>query len=178
VKTFAVAAASLAILAAPAAGQDAKPLTVEQCIGVLNGLNSLNWAGQQLNEPNDKKPADAKQYKLGDARFTISMDISSLDPVRAAFQRSQQGFLAEQPVLPAVDKDGKTADGKMATPELQQAIADQNKAFQAHQIADLAKPCPVAPGRLKLQELKIGDNPDQNAIPPSVLAAFSPIVDK
>lgn len=169
------AAIILAVCAAaalPAAAQDAKPLTVEQCIGVLAGLKSLNWAGQQLGEDFKARPADAKQYKLGDARLTIAMDTAALEPILTAYQRSQQGFMSEQPVLPAA------ADGKPVPPEVQQVIAEQNRAFQKHQLDDLKQPCPVTLGRIRSVDLKIGDGPDQNAIPPSVLGAFSPIVDK
>ncbi len=137
----------------------------------MSGLNSLNWVGQQLNEEPSKKPADAKQYKLGDARFTIALDISALTPILSAYQRSQQGFVAELPPVPPA------SDGK-PPPEAAQMQADQNRQVIAHQVGDLAKPCPVTPGRLKLQELKLGDAADQNAIPPAVLAAFSAIVDK
>ena len=168
-------AVAASLLSFPALADDAKPLTVEQCMTVLNGLNSLNWVGQQLGEGPEKKPADAKQYKLGEARFTIALDISSLSPVRDAYVRGNQQFMAELPPIPPAP------EGKQPMPEAQQMQADQNRQAIAYQVATLAKPCPVSlttSGRLKLQELKLGDGPDQNAIPPSVLAAFSQIVDK
>lgn len=166
-KRFAIALAAALACTPASAGE---PFTVEQCITILSGLNSLNWAGQQLNDQG--RPADAKQYKLGDARFTISEDIQALTGVLTVYQRAQQQFMAELPPIPSVDQN------KPVPPEVQQMQADQNKRAIANQIAMLARPCNVTPGRLKLGELKLGDGPDQNAIPPSVLAAIAPIVDR
>lgn len=165
-------AAILVASVTTAAAGDTQPLTVEQCIGILTGLNSLNWVGQQLGEDQSKRPTDAKQYKLGDTRFTIARDIAALSPVMMGYQRAQQEFLAELPPIPKADP------GKPEPPEAAVMQADQNKRSIANQLAMLKKPCDVVPGRLKLQELKLGDAPEQNPIPPSVLAAFSLIVDQ
>ncbi len=153
----------------PALSQDAKPFTVEQCINILTGLKALDCAGQQLN---GTCSADAKQYKLGDARFTIGMNIQALAPVLVEFQRAQQKYMMELPPIPQPEA------GKPVPPEIAAMQAQQNRESVANQIAMLAKPCSVTPGRLKQSELKLGDAPDQNAIPPSVLAAFGSIVDK
>jgi hypothetical protein len=167
---FARAAAALAlILAVPAASDDVKPLTVEQCINVLAGLKALDCAGEQLN---GTCPADAKQYKLGDARLTIGMNVAALTPVLTEFQRAQQKYMMELPRVPTPEA------GKPVPPEVADMRAQQDRESVANQLAMLAKPCNVQPGRLKQSELKLGDGADQNAIPPSVFAAFSPIVDK
>jgi hypothetical protein len=167
-KIAAALAASL-LACIPAAAEDAKPLTVEQCINILAGLKSLDCAGQQLNS---QCPADAKQYKLGDARLTIGMNVAALTPVLTEFQRAQQKYMMELPRVPTPEA------GKPVPPEVADMRAQQDRESVANQLAMLAKTCNVQLGRLKQSELKLGDGPDQNAIPPSVFAAFSPIVDK
>jgi hypothetical protein len=173
---FKIALAAVAFSAAPALAQDKATYTVEQCITILNGLNALNCVGQQLN---GSCAPDAKQYKLGDTRYDIGRDISALTGILTDYQRAQQKFMAELPPIP--DYDHGSADHPKPVPlEVQQAQADQNKKSITNQIAMLGKPCVMGGPllRLKQPDLKMGDNPDQNAIPPSVFAAFSPIVDK
>ncbi len=160
------------IFATIAVAQDQPRLTVEQCITVLSGLKTLDWQGKQIGEDVSKRPADAKQYKLGDARYTIALDIAALDPILTSYQRAQQQFIAELPAIPP------TPEGKTPTTEILQMQAEQNKKSIANQIAMLAKPCTVMPGHLKLSEMKLGDDAEHNAIPPSAFAAFSLIVDK
>ncbi len=167
-KAIYVAAAFLALIV-PAAAQDKPSLTVEQCINVLTGLKSLDCAGQQLN---GTCPPDAKQYKLGDARFTIGMNIQALSPVLTEYQRAQQKFMMELPRVPT------TEPGKPVPPEIADMKAQQDREAVANQLAMLAKPCTVAPGHLKQSDLKLGEGADQNAIPPSVIAAFGAIIDK
>lgn len=163
-----------AAFATSAIAQDQPKLTVEQCITILSGLNTLNCAGQQLG---GSCAPDAKQYKLGDARYTIGANIQALTPVLTTYQRAQQQFMAELPTIP--DYDHGTADHpKPAPPEVLAMVTDQNKKSLANQVAMLAKSCNVVPGHLKLQELKLGDDPDHNAIPPSVLGAISAIIDR
>lgn len=156
------------LAAAPAVADDAKPLTVEQCINVLTGLTSLNFNGQQLNDPT--RPPDAKQYKLGPARVKIALDISALTPVLTAAQAAQQGYLAELPALPATEPN-------KASPEHDAALAEQNKKAVANWQKLIKADCPVVPGHLNAADLKIGDGPDENQYPPNVLSAIAPIVD-
>jgi hypothetical protein len=161
-----------AFAASPVIADDAKPqLTVEQCINILYGLNSLNYAGQQFGDPK-QAPADAKQYKLGPARMTIAFNVAALTPILTAAQSAQQGFVRELPPLPAAEP------GKPDSPERVDAAAKQNKQAQANWEAIIHAPCPFVPGHLKEKELKIGDGPDENAIPPSVLGALVPIIDR
>jgi hypothetical protein len=147
----------------------AEGLTVEQCISILTGLNALNCVGQQLG---GQCPADVKQYKLGEARYTIAMAIAGLGPILNAVQEAQRKYIAELGPLPPAPAEGKVSA------EYNEAVNKQNKLVGANQVALLAKPCNVQPGHLKLSELHLGDGTDQNPIPPSVLAAFAPIVDK
>lgn len=164
---------ALVMSGASATADDAKqPLSTEQCILVLNGLNALGWAGQQLGEDAKQKPADAKQYKLGEARYTIALDIARLTDVMVAYQRGVQAALRELPAVPQQEP------GKAKTPEAISIEAENNKRAVDIQTKALSKPCDVTPGRLKMTELKIGDGADQNQFPVSVLAAFSLIVDQ
>jgi hypothetical protein len=170
-KRLSLVVVSFVGFATAALADDVKPLTVEQCITVFNGLSSLSWAGQQLNEETSRRPADAKQYKLGEARFTISMDIAALSTVITAYQRAQRAAFDELPALPSVDQN------KQIPPEVQQMKMDNDRRIAKIQNDMMTRKCDVTPGRLKLSELKLGDGPDQNAIPPNVLAAFSFIID-
>jgi hypothetical protein len=159
-----------AIFAAPAAAQDAKPLTIEQCINILAGLNSLSYVGQQYND-SSKPPGDAKQYKLGPARMTIATDIAALSQVLSNAQRAQQGFQSELPPLPAAEP------GKPDSSARVDAANEQNKAAAKNWRTILDGPCNVQPGHLNAPDLKIGDGPDENSYPPPVLGALVPIID-
>jgi hypothetical protein len=159
-------------LSAAAIADDAKPqLTVEQCINILGGLNSLGYVGQSLNDTS-RPPADAKQYKLGAARMTVALDISVLTPVLTAAQNAQQGFLRELPPLPPVDPK------KPDSPERADAVAARNNAAAANWQAIIQKSCPVQVVHIKASDLKIGDGPDENAFPPTVLGTIWPIIDR
>ena len=175
----------LALIAALAAGlaassvkaEDAKSLTIEQCINILGGLNALNYVGQPLNDPNpNKPPPDAKQYKLGPARMTIGLDISALTPVQTAAQNAQQNFFRELAPLPSNPPSWKP--GEPESSERIDAANKQNKAAAANWQEIIQKPCNVQPAHLKERELKIGDGPDENAFPPGVLAAIWPLIDR
>lgn len=171
---FAYAAIAAVLCAAPALADDAKPMTVEQCVTILTGLTSLNYAGQQLND-GTKAPDGAKQYKLGATRYNIAKDISDLQPVLTAAQRAQDDFIAKELTPLPVLTDGAKDAEKAAYFD---AVAKQKVATTANWTKILLGPCTVAPGRLKAADLNIGDDSGQNQIPPSVLAAISPIIDK
>lgn len=166
-----IVAAAIALAPIHAIAQEAKPLTVQQCLAIATGLNSLSYVGQQLGDDPKTKPADAKQYKLGAARMTIALDIAALGPVIDAAQKAQQGFIAELPPLPAPDP------GKVSSFARDDAIQEENKRAAVNQNKILAQPCNVSLARLKVSDLNIGDNADQNQIPPPVLAAIAPIID-
>lgn len=157
--------------ALPAHADAQKPLTVAQCIDILNGLNSLSWAGQQLLEPLTAKPADAKQYKLGALRFTISQDIAALTPVLTQAQTAQNGFSAELPPLPPGQPNKPDATERV------DAIRAQNNKLTLNWKEMTERPCPVTPGHLKFSDLKIGDGEGENQFPPSVLGAVFPLID-
>ena len=151
-------------------GKAEKAFTIEQCINILTGLTSLSYAGQQLNDAS-RAPTDSKQYKLGPARMKIALNIASMTPVFTAAQLAQNGFISELPSLPTAKDDDKSKA------QHDDAAKAQNKLVNDNWRKIIDQPCPVTPGRLSADDLKIGDGPEQNQIPPNVLAAISPIVD-
>jgi hypothetical protein len=168
-----ITAVAMIALITPSYAQTPKAsLTVEQCINILGGLNSLNWKGQQLNEAPGSKPANAEQYKLGISRFTIALDIAALTPILTSYQRAQQQFAQELPQPP------QTEAGKPSPSDAQRILNEDNKKLSNWQFKTMAEPCQVTLSHLKLADLKIGDGTDQNPIPVSVLAALTPIIDQ
>lgn len=174
-RKFAIAMfAAAAVIASPAAADEQKPagLTIEKCVTISLGLNSLNWAGQQLGQPGQTPPTDSKPYKFsGTTWLTIGQDIDALNQVVTEAQKAQQRFvgaLAFIPPAPPADK----ADPDAA------ARASENKQVNDNWQKIIAQPCNVTPGHIKASDLKIGSDPDSNAIPPSVLGALWPIIDR
>lgn len=100
-------------------------------------------------------------YKLGAARMTIALDIAALTPIWQASEKARIGMIAEI-------AGGK--DIQPGTPEY--------AAFVQRFDADLGKPCGLTLGHVKIADLKLGDGPDENAIPPTSLAAMVPIEDR
>lgn len=138
--------------------------TVGQCIAIYNGLNALNYVGQQLLS-GGPPPADAKQYKLGSVRMTVALDIAALTPIVEAARKAQAGFLAEQGLVPP-------------KPDDKAAIAAQNLKIDQYIQTIIEAPCHVELGHISLNDLRLGDGNDQNPIPPTVLSVLSPIIDK
>ena len=161
---IAAVAFPIAAIAQPA------PFTVEQCINLYGGLNSLNCAGEQLNDPSSCK-SDSKQYNLGAGRITVAVDLAALSPVVNGAQREQQGFVASLPPLP------KAEPGKPDSADRLDATTDQTKQASVHWRSILDAACPVSPGHLKADDMKIGDGDGKNAFPPSVLGALAPLID-
>jgi hypothetical protein len=139
-------------------------LTVNQCMTVNAGFEALRYAGAQLN---DQRPAppDARQYKLGEVRAIAAFSLSKLQRVMDAFAKARNAMAAEL----AADK--ANLDGNNFTPA---AAANLNQAMQKV----LDGPCDVQLDRIKLADLRLGDEGDRNQIPPSVVAALSPIIDR
>ena len=154
-------------------------LTVTQCLGVLNGLNALAYAGEQLGT-RTPAPADAKQYKLGALRFRIAEDIVALGPVQDAVQKAGQAVTKEAiAAFPLPDgvkstlKDGKTPD-----PAWNAVMQKRQERINADFTKALNAPCDVHPAHINLADLHIGDGPNENAVPVNVLAALVPIIDQ
>lgn len=151
----AVAAAAVAAAAPATAGA----FTVAECLSIESGLNALNYAGAQLRDQNPA-PAGARQYRLGAARWPVAMNLAALSRVSAAFAKSRAALILEV---------GGGKDVAPGTPEMGRLTDELQKI--------LDKPCDVAPARMKLGDLLLGDGADQNQIPPAVLGALAPIID-
>jgi hypothetical protein len=160
-----VIAAMLVSSSAYAQSNEPAQLTVNQCLQVLSGLNALNYVGQQLPNggTNEPRPQTTTQYKLGAARMTIALDIAALNAVQNAAQKAQQDIFNEV--------SGGKPTIQPYTPE--RGVYDSRITKEV-----LEKPCTVSPGRIKAADLKLGDGPDQNSIPPAVLSAILPIIDQ
>jgi len=140
---------------------DAAKFTVGQCLDILAGLNALNFVGQQLADQRQVPPTDARPYKLGATRLTLALDMAALRPIADATEKARQGLLNE------------IGSGKPIAPN-----SEESKRFFEKWQDTLNAPCPVTLGRIKAADLKIGDGPDDNPIPPAVLSALVPIIDQ
>lgn len=167
-KSAYLAAAGLVAATLCASAEEPKKLTMDECVNVYLGLANLDAFDRIVKDGSGEKVVKA-QYKLGDARMTIALDQGVLRPIVDAANKTRQSLLAE--MGPAPDDKTATAAEKAAYAK---ATAEAVSSFEA----SMKEPCPVTPGRIKLSDLKIGDGPEQNAIPPSVLAAIMPIVDR
>lgn len=158
--------ALIASVAAPSfsAHAEDKPasLTVSQCLTVLRGLRSLSGYERVIKENGVERAIANQQYKLGDARLTISLNIGELNRTEDAVSRSRTALMAE------LMAGGELKDG---TP--------QWLAFLSRLQAEiLDRPCNVTLGRIKIADLKLGDGADQNAVPPTAIADILAILDR
>jgi hypothetical protein len=145
-------ALSLAIAFPSLADAGEGKFTVNQCLLIMKALRALDRAGAPLDPPPGPQPSDAKQYRLGALRMTIATNLAALSVVGDSFDRARRQLIREH--------------GGEATPQFMDA-------FQ--KILD--RPCEATLGHIKLSELKLGDGAEENAIPPTVLAALAPIID-
>ena len=166
------------LMVAVSPAQAADTFTVGECLSILGGLQALKYKGAQLFDP-APPPHDAGQYKLGPARLTVALDIAALSPIGDAANKAQQGFAAELPIVPSVEAfaPGESPERQAARTEAQKLQAENVRKSNDNYLRGMEKPCNVTLGRLKAKELKIGDGPDENAIPVTVLGALVPIVD-
>lgn len=149
------AKANEAVAAAPPA-PSLTAMSVRTCLEVLAGLNSLNFVGQM--SPQQVQQPSALPYHLGGSiRMTMAFDIAELSKIQTVAQKAQQDF----------DKELDEKD-----PAIRQKQLDAN--WQGI----IAAPCNVTPGRIKESDLRLGDGPNENAIPPSVLSVLVPIIDR
>jgi hypothetical protein len=101
------------------------------------------------------------RFKLGDQRLTVALDIAALTPMWRASEMERIAIANE------------VGGGKEIKPE----TAEWAMFMQSYDRV-LDKACPVTLGRIKAAKLKLGDDEDQNAIPPTTLAALMPILDR
>ena len=137
-----------------------KQVTIDQCISVANGIRALDWSGEPLNYQGSP-PADAKQYKLGALRVPLGFLGGSLQSVVATYTTSVRKIMLEI-------GDGKPVDPKFDSVKYMRYLQESELAAQ--------KPCPVTLPQFRISEFNVGDKPDQNQIPPSVIGALAPIL--
>lgn len=142
-----------ALSAALIAGARAELLTVAGCLTVLQGLRALD--GYDVPSGDAKTPT-RKTYKLGALRFPIALNISALSRVEDSVSKARQALLAEN-------------GGEVKSDNQAHIIAELQKV--------LDKPCDTTPARMKLADLRLGDGPEENAIPLTALSQMAPIID-
>lgn len=163
--------AALALAAALSAGtalaEDAPKLTLAQCINISGALRAFDG---YTGVDKDGKSAPM-QYKLGDLRRPIYLAqaaletlIKSNDAVRMDLVRQHLPNGTPPAGTPEYDKFMATDPGARKFTEEWQA--------RLNKTVDLVLP------RLKWEDLNVGDPPAKNPVPPSVLSALDPIIDR
>lgn len=160
-KRFATIAAALALLSAPAWAADQK-ITLEQADKVLTALNSLDGHQKIVKDGGQEKVAIVEYELTGNTRKLIAKDIDILTPVVRRFGKVRQGLIKQYlgiDTLPAGDEFSKLSrsdEFKKLTDEIQKQL-DAPIEEEVQKINDV--------------DLKL----DANPIPPSILAALTPI---
>lgn len=145
----------VAIAAFSMAPAIADELTISRCLDVAAGLNALDHY-------DDAMTGKPKQYRLGALRVTIGLNMAALRHVSEAAEKARLGLIAE------------IGGGKPPQAFDPWEVSKLNEEYRKA----LDQPCDVKPGRIKATDLRLGDGPEENAIPPSVIAALAPIIDQ
>lgn len=130
-------------------------LSIGKCLDIAAGLNALD----HYDDPSTGKP---KQYKLGATRSTIGFNIAALRHITEVNDTIKTGLIAE------------IGGGKPPQAFNAAEISKLNEEYK--KILDA--PCDTKPAHIKISDLHLGDGPDENAIPPNVIAALAPILDQ
>lgn len=150
---------SMAFADTPAKPGAEPALTNAQCQEIAAGLSGLDGYTKVIKEK-DGERAVIVPYKLGALRVTISQTISTLRSRNNATEDARKALIVEisggAPILPD-------------TPQWYKFMDEWKKV--------LARPCGVQIARIKIGDLKLGDGPDDNPIPPSVLSLIQPMLD-
>lgn len=169
---FAIVALTLATGLGYAKAEDAptppthKPLTLQDCINVRNGLRILD--GYQALDKNGV--AFTAQYKLGALRGSFSMDTVVLDQVLAAGETARLGLVKEMP------PNGTPMAGTKEYAEFAAHDPSYKKFIEAYEQI-LKAPQPITIPHFKLDDLNIGDPPEKNPITSDTLSLLSSIID-
>lgn len=154
-KRLIIATAALLAAASPSRATE-PPLTITKCLQVYGALSSLDGWQKTV----DGKPVTVP-YKLGGpVRFQIAQAITALRPFQESTEKARMALLQEI-------GGGKQIEA--GSPELTRLNAEYTKVIEA--------PCGVAMPRIKLSDLKLGDDEGQNPIPPGVLSLLMPVID-
>jgi len=153
-KRLMIATAALIAAATPACAEP--PMTVAKCLQVYGALSSLDTYQKMV----DGKPV-AVPYRLGGAvRFTIAQAITSLRSLADATEKTRMQLLQEV---------GGGKQIEPGSPELTKLNAEYTKVIEA--------PCGATIPKIKLSDLKLGDDEGQNPIPPGTLSLLMPVID-
>jgi hypothetical protein len=157
-KIVSFVAAVLAVSVSFTFAEEPKKLTIGECIEVYSALANLDAFDRVVKEGGTERVVKG-QYRLGEARMTIALNMGALRPVIDAANKTRQQIIAE------------VGEGATTKPETM---------VKAQEMFDRAmkEPCPVSPGHIKIGDLNLGDGPDKNQIPPSVINGVMPIVDR
>jgi hypothetical protein len=151
---------SIGALAAPARAEDAK-LTVGKCVQMFNALSGLReYPKFSKDEKGDK--TTSVPYRFGGAvRFSIAQTITALRPFAESTDRTRLDLIQEA-------GQGKPPN-EMTPGELAKLNAEYSKI--------LDQPCGVTVSKIRLSDLKLGDDDGQNPIPPDTLSLIMPMIE-
>jgi hypothetical protein len=136
------------------------PLTINNCLTILNGLAALDGATVVLNEGKPNAEAKTVAYKFGNAtlRMDIQRNIAALQAVAQQTEKTRQQTFSE------------VADGAVELLPNTPARAKYDK-----EVAKLGESaCSVVLVHIRAADLKL----DVNEIPGTVLANIDRILDK
>lgn len=151
-------------------GPAEKPLTLSQYNEILNGLATLSDGYTAL----DKDGKQVKlQYRLGATRVPVSMNLTALRNLLKGLDDARIDLVRKY--------FGETPAPSQGTPEWEKFTqTDAYKRFTIEYSALLNSPpqgVEVKLAHIKIEDLKIGDDTNQNPISPLVLAQIEPILD-
>src|ERR1700688_4179751 len=140
-------------------GAVAGPLTVGQCLDIYTGLAAFDHYDRVAKDDKGEHIISS-QYKLGATRLTIAMNLAALKPVVEATDKARLWLVAEM--------GGEAI--KANSPQYKQLSAEDEKVRAANCSAQLET--------IDTEQLKLGDGPDENPIPPGTLSLLVPILSK
>lgn len=149
---------------------------VQKMNDIAGGLNSLSEGHDCEGTGQSRK---CTPYKLGALRLPIAQNLAVLNEKLTVFRSAADSLRTEvvtdkpPAALPANPTPEQTAEHQAA-----QAKFDKENAQLATEEQKLIDtPQSIVLRHLSLADLNIGDGPDKNPIPPTVLALLGPIVD-
>lgn len=169
-------------MAAPAMAAEPETPTVQQCSEILAGLLTLSDGyygtdkdGKVITGQDGK--AVKIPYKLGKLRLPIATNITLLRGVLKDAEDARQALVRE--LIPDLPDIG--ADPLNPVKEYRDYMkTEKYKKFMDAYTANMTAPPPGAKitlARIKSEDLKVGDAPADNPIPPITLSQLGPILE-
>jgi hypothetical protein len=119
------------LCAVPAfAAEDPQKLTIGDCVDLYVGLSSLDAYDRVVKEAGGAEKVVRGQYRLGDARMTVALNLGALKAIVDAANKTRQSILFE------------VGDGIPIKPTDEKLTAKAMAMFEAA----MKQPCPVTPG--------------------------------